>query len=40
MILKVIGTPTNENLNFITDGKAKEYMSSFSYCDKKDFKGD
>jgi hypothetical protein len=31
MILKVLGTPTSENLSFITDNKAKEYMASFSY---------
>jgi hypothetical protein len=39
MILKVIGTPNSDNLSFITDGKAKDYMASFTHCEKKEFKG-
>ena len=39
MIIKVIGTPSDEDLSFVTDGKAKDYMASFQFSDKKDFKG-
>jgi len=37
VILDVIGTPDEENLSFISDEKALEYLASFEKKDKADF---
>jgi mitogen-activated protein kinase 1/3 len=36
VIFKVIGTPSEEDMSFVTDQKAIEYLKSFSFIDRMD----
>lgn len=38
VIFKVLGTPTDEDIAFVTDDKAIEYLNSFPHHEKVDFR--
>lgn len=38
MIFQILGTPSKEDMDFITDPKAVEYLKSFTHHKREDFK--
>jgi hypothetical protein len=37
MIFSVIGTPEDDDMSFVTDSKAIQYLSAFKHTKKADF---